>query len=100
MSTPAASDLDEENIENAVVYTPKGYEWVFGLSGSLVDGRKLIPHTDDDGNLTEMVSAMGNYYSKPVTTLIDQTYEVLGYATEREDAADLARDHYETRQND
>lgn len=99
MSTPVASDLNADNIENAVVHTPRGYEWVFGLSGSLVDGRKLIPHTED-GELVEIVSAMGNYYGRSIDALIDETYEVLGYAQEREDATELTRHHYETRQND
>lgn len=99
MTTPTVSELDEENIEGAVLYIDTGfggkYEWVYGLSGSLVDGRKLTPHFDDDGDLQEMVSEMGDYYSRPIDSLIQDASKVLGYAESREEAEQLTRNHYE-----
>jgi len=94
MSTLKPTDLDEESIEHAVVHTPKGYEWVFGLHGDRIDGRKLIPHVHDDGEI-EIVSAMGNYYTLPISTLLEETFEVLGHAKTKEEASALARDHYQ-----
>lgn len=92
----SVSQLHEDNVENVVVHTVKGYEWVLGLHDSRVDGRKLLPHTED-GELVEMVSAMGNYYNRHFDMLKSESYEILGYASNREEAASIATEHYQQR---
>ena len=94
MSEPSVTELDEEAITNAVVLTPHGYEWVIGLVGQCVDGRALVPHVNQEGELEEMVSVMGEYYRLHVESLLEDTLEVLGFADDRTEAAELARAHY------
>jgi len=92
------TDLNKANIENAVVHTVAGYEWVYGMSGSLVNGRKQIVCTDDNGTVEEIVSGMGHYYCRGVSILLAESLELVGFATDMEAAGKLVQDHYQTRQ--
>jgi hypothetical protein len=101
MTVPSHKTLSTDNIEHIVVFTTRfGYEWVYGVTDTeRVDGRKATPHFDEQGELTEMVVEMGEYYGRPIDTLISDTAEVLGYAKSMEEAAALAESHYRKRSN-
>lgn len=90
--TPTVDSLKEQNIQELVIYTPTGYEWVYGLSDSLIDGRAVTPQQTEDGD-TELVVEMGAYYSRPASALFDDALEVVGRAQNREEAQSIVRDH-------
>jgi len=101
MGVPNPNELTEENAENAVIYISNGfigkYEWVFSISDTLVNGRKLTPHYKE-GELVEFVSEMGDYYGNSLETLKNDATEVIGYARQREDAIALAENHKKNRE--
>lgn len=98
--TPDISDLSKETAEGTVIHVGGQYEWVFGIHNGLVDGRRVFAHKED-GEVTEMVSEMSNYYltSFPrfVESMQERGGEIIGDAEDLEEVQDLTRADYEDR---